>query len=124
MRFRALSKYLNIIYLGVYFPMKGVHWLGSSRKDLRNLPASARKEAGTDIHWPQVGADPRDWKPMPQVGAGAREIRNRTPDGAFRIFYVVESAHDVYVLHVFQKKTERTSAQDIEKGRARYKLIP
>jgi phage-related protein len=61
---------------------------------------------------------------MPQVGAGVREIRNRTPEGAFRVFYVVESAHDVYILHVFQKKTERTQARDIEKGRARYKLIP
>lgn len=104
--------------------MKKVHWLGSSLKDLRGFPASARKEAGRDIHWLQVGADPLDWKPMPQVGAGVREIRNRTPDGAFRILYVVESAHDIYVLHVFQKKTERTLARDIEKGRARYKLMP
>jgi phage-related protein len=43
---------------------------------------------------------------------------------AFRVFYVVENATDVYVLHAFQKKTQRTSALDLEKGRARYKLIP
>jgi phage-related protein len=58
------------------------------------------------------------------LGSSQREIRNRTPEGAFRIFYIVESAHDVYILHVFQKKTERTPPRDIEKGRARYKLIP
>ena len=104
--------------------MKSVHWLGSSLKDLRGLPASAKAEAGTDIHCLQMGEDPRDWKPMPQVGAGVREIRNRTRDGAFRVFYAVDGAHDVYVLHVFQKKTERTAALDIEKGRARYKLVP
>ena len=61
---------------------------------------------------------------MPEVGRGAREIRNRTKDGAFRVFYVVESATDVYVLHAFQKKSQRTSALDLEKGKARYKLIP
>lgn len=61
---------------------------------------------------------------MPEVGPGVREIRNRTPDGAFRTFYVVASATDVYVLHVFQKKSAQTSRPDIEKGRARYKLVP
>ncbi len=104
--------------------MKRVCWLGSSKKDLQQLPKSANTEIGTDLLWVQMGAEPRDWKPMPQVGAGVREIRSRTQDGAFRAFYVVESASAVYVLHVFQKKTERTLPQDIEKGRARYKLIP
>ncbi len=61
---------------------------------------------------------------MPAVGAGVREIRNRTREGAFRVFYVVESKTDVYVLHVFQKKTQRTPVQDIAKGKARYQLIP
>ncbi len=60
---------------------------------------------------------------MPAVGAGVREIRIRNADGAFRVFYVVESDTDVYVLHAFQKKTQRTSPQDIAKGTARYKLI-
>ena len=61
---------------------------------------------------------------MPEVGRGVREIRNRTKDGAFRVFYVVESATDVYVLHAFQKKSQRTSALDLEQGKACYKLIP
>ena len=37
--------------------------------------------------------------------------------------YVVEKADEVYVLHVFQKKTQRTLARDIAKGRQRLKLI-
>src|SRR3546814_3565471 len=61
---------------------------------------------------------------MPDIGKGVREIRNRTSDGAFRVFYVVESATDVYVLHAFRKKTQKTSRQDMEKGKARYKLVP
>ena len=51
-------------------------------------------------------------------------MRLRIADGAFRVFYVVESDTDVYVLHAFQKKSQRTSALDIAKGKTRYKLIP
>jgi phage-related protein len=104
--------------------MKALHWIGTSLVDLRRFPVSARVEAGTDLRRVQQGVDPRDWKPMPDVGAGVREVRVRTQDGAYRVFYVVVSATDVYVLHAFQKRTQRTSAQDIAKGRARYKLIP
>ena len=60
---------------------------------------------------------------MPDVGAGVREIRVRARDGAFRVFYVVESATDVYVLHAFQKKTQRTRKEDIELAARRYRQI-
>lgn len=104
--------------------MKRLHWIGASLEDLRAFPETARVEAGTDLRRVQQGVDPRDWKPMPGVGRGVREIRHRTNEGAFRVFYVVENATDVYVLHAFQKKTQRTSKQDLQIGQARYKLIP
>jgi phage-related protein len=104
--------------------MKTLHWIGTSLDDLRAFPESARIDAGTDLRLVQQGVEPRDWKPMPDVGKGVREIRNRTRDGAFRVFYVVERASDVYVLHAFQKKTQRTPRSDVEKGKARYRMIP
>lgn len=104
--------------------MKHLFWLGTSLDDLKQFPVDAKVEAGTALRLVQQGADPRDWKPMPDVGRGAREIRIRDKDGAFRVFYVVESDTAVYVLHAFQKKTQRTSQPDMDKGRARYKLIP
>lgn len=104
--------------------MRALHWIGTSLDDLRAFPADARIQAGTDLRLVQQGVLPRNWKPMPDIGAGTREIRVRTGDGAFRVFYVVESASDVYVLHAFQKKTQRTTANDIAKGKARYNLIP
>ena len=60
---------------------------------------------------------------MPDVGAGTREIRIRTSDGAFRVFYVVESATDVYVLHAFQKKTQKTAKADIDLAANRYRRL-
>ncbi len=104
--------------------MKKLFWIGSALDELRGFPESARIEAGTDLRLVQQGVDPRDWKPMPGVGKGVREIRNRTKDGAFRVFYVVESATAVFVLHAFQKKSLRTSMQDLEMGKARFKMIP
>lgn len=104
--------------------MKELYWLGTSLDDLKGFPVDVRKEAGTDLRLVQQGVDPRDWKPIPAIGKGAREIRIRSPDGAWRVFYVVENAAAVYVLHAFQKKLQKTAQKDIEKGKARYRLIP
>ena len=49
------------------------------------------------------------------------EIRVRTPDGAFRTFYVAQFGEAIYVLHCFHKKTQKTSKADIDLGRRRYK---
>jgi len=69
----------------------------------------------------QVGREPDDWKPMPTVGAGACEIRVRDKAGAFRVVYVARFRSAVYVLHAFQKKSQKTSRRDIERARARYR---
>lgn len=60
---------------------------------------------------------------MSDIGAGVREIRVRDADGAFRVIYVAKLANAVYVLHCFQKKSQRTNKQDIELSKARYKQL-
>ena len=60
---------------------------------------------------------------MPNIGAGVIEIRIRSKAGAFRVFYVAKFEEAVYVLHAFQKKTQKTSPADIEKGRRRYNEV-
>lgn len=104
--------------------MKRLLWIGTAQDDLRAFPKGVRQAAGFELHRVQSGLDPVDWKPMSDVGAGVREIRLRAADGAFRVFYVVWDAQRVYVLHAFQKTTRKTAPADIERGRARYKLIP
>ena len=90
----------------------------------RSLPNNARREAGYQLFQVQIGENPSDWKPMSSVGPGVREIRIRQTSGAYRIIYLTTIGDVVHVLHAFQKKTQRTSKQDLEKGRARYQLIP
>jgi phage-related protein len=71
----------------------------------------------------QRGLDPDDWKPMPTIGRGVREIRVRDASGAFRVVYVATFAHAVYVLHAFAKKTQRTSQPDLSLAQARFKEL-
>lgn len=55
--------------------MKLLRFVGSSLDDLRNFPDEARRAAGFELHAVQSGFEPSDWKPLPIVGSGAREIR-------------------------------------------------
>lgn len=71
----------------------------------------------------QIGREPGDWKPMPAVGAGVREIRVRDEAGAFRVFYVAKFLEAVYALHCFNKKSQQTVAKDIALGRRRLKEL-
>lgn len=103
--------------------LKRLFWMGSALEDLRAFPPLARAEAGIDLGLVQHGVEPRDWKPMPVVGRGVREIRVRTAGGTWRVFYVVENDTAVYVLHAFRKTTQKTSQADITRGRARYRSI-
>jgi phage-related protein len=61
---------------------------------------------------------------MSTIGAGVREIRIRESSGAFRIIYVFRFADAVYVLHAFQKKTQKTRASDLELAKERLGSIP
>ncbi len=95
--------------------MKTLRFVGSSLDDLKNFPAEARREAGFELDAVQRGLMPSDFKPMLAVGAGAYEIRVRVL-GEWRIIYVAKFERAVYVLHAFQKKTQKTRKEDIELG--------
>jgi phage-related protein len=69
----------------------------------------------------QLGLMPNNYKPMPDIGAGTYEIRVSDPDGIARLMYVAKFRETVYVLHVFEKKTQRTPQKDIEEAKRRYK---
>ncbi len=59
---------------------------------------------------------------MPGVGVGAYEIRVHIL-GQWRVIYVAKFAEAIFVLHAFQKKTQKTRQEDIELAARRYKLI-
>ena len=60
---------------------------------------------------------------MSTIGSGVREIRIRDKAGAFRVIYVTKIAERIYVLHYFQKKSQKTSSSDIDLATMRYREL-
>jgi len=101
---------------------KPINWIGTSRDDICSFPEDAKRKAGFQLRVVQSGEDPLGFKPMPIIGKGVQEIRIRTED-AYRIFYVARFDEAIYVLHAFQKKTQKTAKQDIQIGQQRYQQM-
>lgn len=103
--------------------IKPITFLGDSLDALRAFPESARRQAGYQLDKVQQGLRPDDWKPMTSIGGSVAEIRMRDAAGAFRVVYVARFEEAVYVLHAFQKKSQRTAKADIDLAKARLKEL-
>ena len=102
---------------------KPVTFHGDSLDRLRDFPEDARREAGHELYQVQKGLDPSDWKPMPTIGAGVREIRIRDGIGAYRVIYIATLADAIHVLHAFQKKSQKTAQRDLALAAARLRAL-
>lgn len=103
-------------------PGKPVRWLGASLRAVRSFPDGARQIAGFEPWQVQQGLSPSDWKPVPSVGVGVREIRIRV-DRAFRLIYTARFPEAVYVLHAFEKREQKTSRADLQLARERSRRL-
>jgi phage-related protein len=101
--------------------IKPLEFKGSSLDNLRAFTLEARREAGLQLDRVQRGLVPDDWKPMNTIGQGVKEIRIRETSGIFRVIYVAKFADAIYVLHCFQKKTQKTSQTDVNIASRRYR---
>jgi phage-related protein len=101
---------------------KPLEFLGTSREDLREFPAPVRFAIGRELRSVQQGLMPTDFKPMSTVGKGVYEIRIHL-EGAWRAMYVAKFEEAVFVLHVFQKKTQQTPKEDPELAAKLYRMI-
>lgn len=106
-------------YLPARRPDKPIAWRGSSLIDVRDFPDDARTEAGYQLHLLQQGKQPDDWKPMSTVGGGVYEIRIHTA-AEYRVLVVTKFSEALYVLHAFEKKSQKTPNRDLELARRRY----
>ena len=94
--------------------MKKISFLGHSLDDLREFPSTARSEAGYQLDRVQHGLDPVDFKPMATIGKGVWEIRISDETGQFRVIYIAKLKDAVFVLHCFQKKSQKTPLKDLD----------
>jgi len=88
--------------------MRALVFVGSSRKDLMELPDRARQAAGYGLYLAQIGEKSDRAIPMKGFdGTSVVEIRIDDDGETYRAVYTVAFAERVYVLHCFQKKAKR-----------------
>jgi phage-related protein len=80
-------------------------WVGSSRKDLTEQPKSVRVKVGYALWQIQEGKHHESIKPLEGL-AGVYEILADYDKDTYRTVYTVKLADDIYVLHVFKKKSK------------------
>ena len=59
---------------------------------------------------------------MPSVGPGVMELRIHD-ETEHRVFYVAKYAEAIYVLHAFEKKSQKTAQRDLDVGRDRFREL-
>jgi phage-related protein len=102
---------------------KPIEFLYDSLEVLKAFPVGARRDTGYELGLLQLGLHPTDAKPMKAVGAGVYEIRVSEAGQAFRTLYVAKFEEAIYVLHAFEKKSQKTPKKDLELGKARYREL-
>jgi phage-related protein len=88
-------------------PTKPLIWMGSSKKDLRALPADVVDVFGYALYVAQTGKRHDNTKVLKGFGGGSvLEVIESHAGNAYRAVYTVRFAAAVVVLHVFQKKSK------------------
>lgn len=105
--------------------IKPLYWLGSSLKNLKEMPEEVQNMFGHALYLAQLGEKHRAAKPLKGfTGSGVLEVVEDCEGSTFRAVYTVKIGEVVYVLHVFQKKSKSgiaTPKQDIDLIESRLK---
>lgn len=112
----------NYIDFSIFPSRKPLAFVGSALRDFQQLPNEAHGRFIAEFDCLREGRDPLHWKPMSSVGSGVREIRVNV-GRAFRAIYVATFPDAIYVLHVFEKKSQKTARRDIELARVRFSRL-
>jgi len=101
---------LYMAYLGMSDERmpKPLHWLASNLEDLRSFPRAVQRSIGVALRTAQLGRKHESAKPLKGFkGAGVLEVVEDHDGNTYRAVYTVRFADNVYVLHVFQKKSKK-----------------
>src|SRR3990167_905828 len=102
-----------------------ITWVGSSLDDLKKLPKIVQREIGFSLHQVQEQKKPDNAKPLQGLGSGVFEIVSDYNKNTYRAVYAVKLGNEIYVLHVFQKKSKHgieTPKQEIDLIKQRFAI--
>lgn len=83
---------------------KKVVWLGSSKRDLLNMPRKVIEEFGHGLYLAQLGMRHQSAKTLK---GGTIELIEDHDTDTYRAVYTVNIGDAVYVLHCFKKKSKK-----------------
>lgn len=86
---------------------KKVIWIGDSKERLKEFPEDVQKGIGYALGFAQRGETHPHAKLLKGLGSGVFEIIENSNSGTYRAIYVVQLSNELYVLHVFQKKSKK-----------------
>jgi len=88
--------------------LKPLNWVGSAKKDLKELPIEVQDTFGYALYLAQTGEKHEQAKPLKGFGSAAvLELVENEQGNTYRAVYTVQIEDAVYVLHCFQKKSTK-----------------
>jgi phage-related protein len=105
---------------------KALGWVGSSKRDLLTFPKKVIRYMGYGLRFAQEGKLPPSSRILQGFsGASVIEIIDLDESGTYRVVYTIRFDDIVYVLHVFQKKSNqgiKTPKKEVDLIKARLKM--
>lgn len=105
--------------------VKDLFWIGSSKKDLMDMPAEVQEVFGYALYLAQDGGKHSQAKPMKGLtSAGVLEVVEDFDGDTYRAVYTVKIGEAIYALHTFKKKSNKgieTPKHEIDLIKARLK---
>lgn len=105
---------------------RAVSWIKAARKDFEDFPAQAKDRDLDALTVIADGGTPDIAKPLSGLGSGVWELVIKARSDAYRVVYVLAIDVDIWVVHVFQKKSNTgiaTPKHEIELVRERIKRL-
>jgi phage-related protein len=100
-----------------------VVWEGDSLEIIRSFPGPIRQDLGAELWRLQLGNRPLNSRPMPSIGVRIYELKEQDELAWYRIIYLAKIRYRIHVLHCFEKKSAKTSKNDLAVARARLKHV-
>ena len=103
-----------------------ISWIKAAHREFDTFPEGARSICLAALTIAAEGGKSDLAKPMTGLGSGVFEIALRFRGNAFRVVYAVQIGDDLWVVHVFQKKSTqviKTPKHEIDLIRDRLKRL-
>lgn len=85
--------------------IRRISWIKAALKDFERFPAGAHEQIVNALRVAARGEKADIAKPMKGFGSGTYEIALAYRGEAYRTVYAVQIGQDIWVVHVFQKKS-------------------